>query len=37
MGGHDKMLTFDDKGGWGGKKNQKPAYVKHGCSLGVYF
>ena len=28
------MLTFDDKGGWGGsKKPQKPAYVIHGCSL----
>ena len=27
------MLTFDDKGGWGGQKPQKPAYVIHGCSL----
>ena len=29
------MLTFDDKGGWGGgsKKPPKPAYVIHGCSL----
>ena len=27
------MLTFDDKGGGGVKKPQKPAYVIHGCSL----
>ena len=27
------MLTFDDKGGWGVKNPQKPAYVIHGCSL----
>ena len=26
------MLTFDDKGGGGVKKTQKPAYVIHGCS-----
>ena len=31
------MLTFDDKGEWGGvKKPQKPAYVIHGCSLSKY-
>ena len=35
--GSCQMLTFDDKGGWGGQKTQKPAYVIHGCSLSKWF
>ena len=35
-GGSWQMLTFDDKGGGGVKKSQKPAYVIHGCSLFKY-
>ena len=30
------MLTFDDKGGWGVKKNQKLAYVILGCYQNNY-